>query len=105
MRLRDALVEEEEAVGWWQKPEERSLQAYAPRQLNDRQIRRLEELYAVNGRKMKVGTQPITENPQPRPQPSTATGFDAPALLPALLCAAFDLRRFKRWQQSWTWTE
>ena len=61
--------------GWWEKPEERSMQAYAVQPLDPWQEERLERAYAADGRrKMKVCVCACVRCPMPHGQHDTAAG-------------------------------
>lgn len=48
--------DDDEGPGWWERPEERSLEAYRPAPLDDWQVKRLEQAYAIGRKKVKVCT-------------------------------------------------
>jgi hypothetical protein len=52
---RDRDDDIEDTRGWWERPEERSLQAYSPQALQDWQTERLKEAFAIGRRKANVG--------------------------------------------------
>ena len=56
-RCRRGEEDEEEGRGWWESPEERSLQAYAPKEgdLEEWQVKRLEQAFAKGRKKIKAG--------------------------------------------------
>jgi len=53
-RQRDTEESEEDGRGWWEIESEKNLQAYAPGQLEDWQVKRLEQAYAVGRKKVKI---------------------------------------------------
>jgi hypothetical protein len=55
-RRQQRAVDEEsdDGQGWWLVPEEANLQAYAPEELQDWQVERLERVYALGRKKFKV---------------------------------------------------
>ncbi|MEW5317225.1 MAG: hypothetical protein WDW38_008543 [Sanguina aurantia] len=56
----------DEGLGWWEKPEEANLQAYAVQPMEDWQVERLEEAYAVGRRKVSLQQQQQNEAMQAR---------------------------------------
>lgn len=49
--------EQDDGKGWWEDPREASLEAYAPGELEDWQIKRLEQAFAIGRKKIKVGSE------------------------------------------------
>jgi hypothetical protein len=45
---------ERDERGWWERPEERSMQAYMPEELQEWQVTRLQQAYAQGRKKIKV---------------------------------------------------
>ncbi|GFH18165.1 uncharacterized protein HaLaN_14920 [Haematococcus lacustris] len=46
--------DDEDGPGWWENPQERSMEAYAPEELEDWQVARLEQAYALGRKKIKM---------------------------------------------------